>query len=510
MGFENDGLDDDKPLAAIMSEAAKDGGAAAGPDRDDGIVPVVAAPRAILTMRGAKRKLGASGYRGVAYHPVSKKWRARITSSTGDGRQRALGYFESKEDAARAWDAAARDLGIQEKFLNFPDEERERAQADGAQGALPALPAPAIAAPGAKEPVGDPFAAGGSRAGVSGALAARLPNPATGLRHSMPATVEDGLPAKPLGSLSSTGIKGVRTKANGTFEARIKTRGEKRRCLGRFKSLREAMLAYDRVARANGYCVNRCMKVNDLVDSDGFANCGEATNTKGVRRVTKQKAVELVSQTHDGAADGPEAGGEGQGAEARAGALVEDSAAGLEPPGGASASASASALSGPPNAAAGGWPAATAQAEPAPLSGAAEHGGLTPEAVAATPDGADLFALFILDKPGIRRFLGVFGSEKDGDIAYTTYKAKTSAKKPGKRKAGKGAEARAGGVRGAGPGLAAASADAAAAPAGGLLAPPPPDNEHELNQEGMARGAARYVVGPGGGEGSLAAEVAGV
>jgi hypothetical protein len=252
------------------------------------------------------------------------------------------------------------------------------------------------------------------------------------------------------------------------------------------------------------------MKVNDLVDSDGFANCGEATNTKGVRRVTKQKAVELVSQTHDGAADGPEAGGEGQGAEARAGALVEDSAAGLEPPGGASASASASAsaLNGPPDAAAGGWPAATAQAEPAPLSGAAEHGGLTPEAVAATPDGADLFALF--NKPGIRRFLGVFGSEKDGEIAYTTYKAKTSAKKPGKRKAGTGAEARAGGARGAGPGLAAASADAAAAPAGGLLAQPPPDNEHELNQEGMARGAARYVVGPGGGEGSLAAEVAGV
>ena len=129
--------------------------------------------------------------------------------------------------------------------------------------------------------------------------------------------------------------------------------------------------------------------------------------------------------------------------------------------------------------------------------------------MAATPAGADLFALFILDKPGIRRFLGVFGSEKDGEIAYTTYKAKTSAKKPGKRKAGKGAEARAGGARGAGPGLAAASADAAAAPPEGSWRRPP-DNEHELNQEGMARGAARYVVGPGGGEGSLAAEVAGV
>ena len=53
-----------------------------------------------------------SGYRGVAYPRVSCSF-ARITSSTGDTLQRALGCAESKEDAARAWlDAAARDLGI--------------------------------------------------------------------------------------------------------------------------------------------------------------------------------------------------------------------------------------------------------------------------------------------------------------------------------------------------------------------------------------------------------------
>ena len=275
--------------------------------------------------------------------------------------------------------------GDQEKFLNFPDEERERAQADGAQGALPALPAPAIAAPGAKEPVGDPFAAGGSRAGVSGALAARLPNPATGLRHSMPATVEDGAPAKPLGSLSSARHQGRRTKANGTFEARIKTRGEKRRCLGRFKSLRQRCTRTPRRARQR-VLLNRCMKVNDLVDSDGFANCGEATNTKGVRRVTKQKAVELVSQTHDLRRGRPRPGEEAAAPSAR-----------WRPRRGLRGGIGASGWSlrlrlrlrslavrerGRRRL----WPAATAQAEPAPLSDARRtHGGIDPAARRLAP-----------------------------------------------------------------------------------------------------------------------------
>ena len=109
MGPNNDGADD-QPIADMlrMIEPARregDGEAAA-----DGAARVPSAPPAATppVSKGTKRKVGASGYRGVAFHQVSGKYRARITSSTGDGRQRALGYFPTKEEAARARDDAAR------------------------------------------------------------------------------------------------------------------------------------------------------------------------------------------------------------------------------------------------------------------------------------------------------------------------------------------------------------------------------------------------------------------
>ena len=92
MGPNNDGADD-QPIADMlrMIEPARrevgDGEAAA-----DGAARVPSAPPAATppVSKGTKRKVGASGYRGVAFHQVSGKYRARITSSTGDGRQRAL------------------------------------------------------------------------------------------------------------------------------------------------------------------------------------------------------------------------------------------------------------------------------------------------------------------------------------------------------------------------------------------------------------------------------------
>lgn len=68
-----------------------------------------------------KRK-GRSGsstsrYKGVDWHRLGKKWRARIVQYRVS---RHLGLFVSEEDAARAYDAAARRLFGEFAALNFP------------------------------------------------------------------------------------------------------------------------------------------------------------------------------------------------------------------------------------------------------------------------------------------------------------------------------------------------------------------------------------------------------
>ena len=122
MGPNDDGADD-QPIADMLrtiEPARREVGDGEAPA--DGAARVPSAPPAVTppVSKGTKRKVGASGYRGVAFHQVSGKYRARITSSTGDGRQRALGYFPTKEEAARAWDDAARLLGWAEECMNFP------------------------------------------------------------------------------------------------------------------------------------------------------------------------------------------------------------------------------------------------------------------------------------------------------------------------------------------------------------------------------------------------------
>ncbi len=71
-----------------------------------------------------KRTRATSRYVGVSWNRMQKKWHARITS---EGLTRSLGYFSSQEDAARAYDAAARRVFGEFARVNFP----ERIACDG-------------------------------------------------------------------------------------------------------------------------------------------------------------------------------------------------------------------------------------------------------------------------------------------------------------------------------------------------------------------------------------------
>ncbi len=70
-----------------------------------------------------KRVNNTSGFKGVSWHPQAKKWRAYIKVN---GRQISLGLFDLKEDAAKAYDKAAKKYFGEFAVLNFPDTENPR------------------------------------------------------------------------------------------------------------------------------------------------------------------------------------------------------------------------------------------------------------------------------------------------------------------------------------------------------------------------------------------------
>ncbi len=66
----------------------------------------------------------SSGFKGVNWHRRGRKWQARIEAG---GRQVYLGLFASPEEAARAYDDAARRLQGEYAAVNFPGENERAA-----------------------------------------------------------------------------------------------------------------------------------------------------------------------------------------------------------------------------------------------------------------------------------------------------------------------------------------------------------------------------------------------
>ena len=84
------------------------------------------APRALQNAFLGLRRKKTSKYKGVSKGALTKKkgqrWQATITKN---GEARYLGYFGSEEEAARAYDAAARETWGDVARLNFPAIEVE-------------------------------------------------------------------------------------------------------------------------------------------------------------------------------------------------------------------------------------------------------------------------------------------------------------------------------------------------------------------------------------------------
>lgn len=79
------------------------------------------------------------GFRGVEWRQDRGKYRARIEPANGR-RGRWLGTFDTAEEAARAYDAAARETYGVHAYLNFPDE--------GERATIPSLRALGVCAKG--------------------------------------------------------------------------------------------------------------------------------------------------------------------------------------------------------------------------------------------------------------------------------------------------------------------------------------------------------------------------
>lgn len=81
------------------------------------------ASRAQNCANRSMHKNNSSGFKGVTWHRVTSRWMARLSV---DGRKRHLGLFRDPQQAARAYDIAAREVYGEFAALNFPSDYEHR------------------------------------------------------------------------------------------------------------------------------------------------------------------------------------------------------------------------------------------------------------------------------------------------------------------------------------------------------------------------------------------------